>query len=82
MSDILISAKAHDWYAHDETLGEELIDEIERLRTNISALERACAGYVEVIAAQDAELKKLKHPTDDAVADNCAYLDDNHRSNK
>ena len=36
MSDILNSAKQHDWYAHDETLAEELIGEIERLR---SALE-------------------------------------------
>jgi len=32
VSDILNSAKQHDWYAHDETLAEELIDEIERLR--------------------------------------------------
>jgi chromosome segregation ATPase len=60
-------------YAAD---ADELIDEIERLRTHLSAWERACAGYVEVLASQDAELKKLRQRSDNAVADNCVYLDD------
>jgi hypothetical protein len=45
VSDILHSAKAHDWYAHDETLAEELIDEIERLR---DVIDRAAKAWLSI----------------------------------
>jgi hypothetical protein len=41
MTDILNSAKAHDWYAYDKTLAEELIHEIKCLRDEVALWKRA-----------------------------------------
>jgi hypothetical protein len=40
--------------------GDEMRDEIERLRSEVGQWGRACSSYVEVLAAQDAELKRLR----------------------
>jgi hypothetical protein len=40
-------------------------DEIERLRSEIGQWRRACSSYVEVLAAQDAELKRLRRHVDE-----------------
>jgi hypothetical protein len=40
--------------------GDEMRDEIERLRTEVGQWGRACSSYVEVLAAQDADLKRLR----------------------
>ena len=39
---------------------DKLADEIERLRTEVGQWGRACSSYVEVLAAQDADLKRLR----------------------
>jgi hypothetical protein len=35
-------------------------DEVAKLVAKLETWERACAGYVEVLATQDAELKRLR----------------------
>jgi hypothetical protein len=38
---------------------EAAVEDIKRMRNTIATWERACAGYVEVLAARDAENKRL-----------------------